>query len=53
MHKINDVELLEKWAQYLADNPNEVQRLCDRSYELFREELWNQQERSGHWNHRL
>ncbi|MEB3356338.1 MAG: hypothetical protein VKK04_06405 [Synechococcales bacterium] len=50
---MNDIELLKKWTSFLLENPAEMQRLCDRIYELLTEEVWRQRERSGDWQHRL
>ncbi|MGF1536519.1 MAG: hypothetical protein ACFB4J_08570 [Elainellaceae cyanobacterium] len=45
--------LLQQWADHLAENPNDMQRLCDRVYELLTEEMRQQRERRGDWPHRL
>lgn len=50
---MNEIELLSTWADYLSENPHEMQRLCDLIYALLVEEIWYQQERSGTWLHRL
>lgn len=50
---MNDMELLSKWADYLSENPHEMQRLCDLIYALLAEELWYEQERSAAWSYRL
>ncbi len=50
---MTDIQILEQWARYLSDHPYEMQRICDRIYELFTEEVWNYRERVGGWNHRL